>query len=324
MKKYDIVAIGECLIDCVPAGFNEQSIPFFGANPGGAPANVLAIYSKLGGNTAFIGKVGKDSFGDALIKNLENANIDSSGVVADSNFNTTLAFVHLDSKGDRSFSFYRKNCADVMLKPNEVSKEMLKECDIFHFGSVSLTDEPARTATLKSAKLAKKNGAVISYDPNYRPLLWNNTQKAIKQMKKGAALADIIKVSDEELELITGETDYLKGAQILISQGVSLVFITLGAKGAFYCNQTANGMVKTFDVKTVDTTGAGDTFFGSVLWQLKGKSKEQIAILNKEDLENIVTFSNAAGSLTTTKKGAIPAMPSFNEIIDLTNKGVLL
>ncbi len=324
MEKFDVVALGECLVDMIPSGTNKLGVPLFAANPGGAPANVLAMFTKLGGNTAFIGKVGKDGFGDSLSENLKNAGINTDGVVVDSTYNTTLAFVHLSDLGDRSFSFYRKNCADVMLKSEEVSKELLENCDVFHFGSVSLTDEPVRTATFDAAEFAKENGAIISYDPNYRPLLWDDIEEAKAIMYKGAEFADIIKVSDEELTLITGEDDYYIGAQKLIDIGISLVFVTLGAQGAFYCNKNGNGILKTYDVKTVDTTGAGDTFFGSVLWQLKDKTIEEIKNLSGDELHKITNFANAAGSLATTKKGAIPAMPFLDEIKRLIDKGVAL
>lgn len=322
-NKYDIAAIGECLIDCVPSGKNELGINLFGANPGGAPANVLAMFSKLGGNTAFIGKVGKDSFGELLRQNLKNANIDDTGLISDEKYNTTLAFVHLNDKGDRSFSFYRKNCADVMLKYEEIPNGILENTRFFHFGSVSLTDEPSRTATLKSAEKAKQSGCIITYDPNYRPLLWENIGAAKEEMLKGALLADIVKVSDEEMTILTDETDFFRGSQKLLTMGANLVFVTLGEKGAFYCNKTANGLLRAFDVQTVDTTGAGDAFFGAVLWKLKDKTKEQISNLSDSELKEIVLFGNAAGSLTTTKKGAIPAMPNYNSVCELIDKGVL-
>ncbi len=317
MRKFDIAAIGECLIDMTPCGVNEMGIPLFGANPGGAPANVLAMFSKLGGNTAFIGKVGKDAFGDSLIENLRSANINTDSVVVTPDYNTTLAFVHLTAEGDRSFSFYRKNCADVMLDIDEINKDVLADCNILHFGSVSLTDEPSRTATLEAVKAAKENGAIISYDPNYRPLLWSCVDEAKEIMLKGALLADIIKVSDEELTLLTGESDYSRGSERLISLGASLVFVTLGKNGAFYCNRASHGILEAYDVKTIDTTGAGDTFFGSVLWLLKGKTREELAAVENPELEEIVSFGNAAGSLTTTKKGAIPAMPDYEKILKL-------
>ncbi len=318
MKKFDVIAIGECLVDMIPCGVGESGVSIFSANPGGAPANVLAMYSKLGGKTAFIGKVGRDGFGKSLIQNMKNANIDTDNVIITTDCNTTLAFVHLSAEGDRSFSFYRKGSADVSLNIDEIDKDVLGNCSLFHFGSVSMTDEPSRSATLESVKIAKQNGAVISYDPNYRPLLWDDRQTAAAWMLEGARLADVIKVSDEELTLLTGESDYLKGAQKLLSLGVSLVFVTLGKHGAFYCNKNTHGLLKTYDVKTIDTTGAGDTFFGSVLWQLKGKTAEEMAALTDTELQTITDFANAAGSLATTKKGAIPAMPTLDEVKTLT------
>ncbi len=314
MKKFDLVAIGECLIDMIPCGVGELGVQTFSANPGGAPANVLAIYSRLGGNTAFLGKVGHDGFGDYLIENLKKANINTDNVIISPDHNTTLAFVHLSADGDRSFSFYRKGSADVMLDIDEINKDVLGDCSVFHFGSVSMTDEPSRTATLEAVKTAKASGAVISYDPNYRPLLWDDEETAAGWMLEGARLADVVKVSDEELTLITGEVDHFKGAQKLLSLGVSLVFVTLGALGAFYCNKNAHGLLKAYDVKTIDTTGAGDTFLGSVLWLLRGKSAQEMAALTDSELQDMTDFANAAGSLATTKKGAIPAMPSLDEI----------
>ncbi len=316
---YDISTLGECLIDCVPEGVNESGVPIFSANPGGAPANLLAMFSVLGGKTAFIGKVGDDGFGRSLCQNLKKAGIDYSGLIADKNYNTTLAMVHLSDSGDRSFSFYRKGCADIMLSFEEIDSSILTSSQIFHFGSVSLTDEPARSATLKAALFAKQNGAIISYDPNFRPLLWDDIEDAKRLMRQGAAIADIIKVSDGELELITGETDYLKGAEKLMLSGASLVFVTLGADGAFYCNKNANGLLKAYDVAVVDTTGSGDAFFGAVLWKLKDKDLSKISKLSAAELEEITAFGNAAGSLTATKKGAIPAMPTLSDIKKLIN-----
>lgn len=319
MYTYGLCAIGECLMDLIPTGINDMGATLLSANAGGAPANVLAMFQKLGGKTAFIGKVGDDGFGKFLVDNLQNAGIDTRGVIVDKLYNTTLAIVHLSDTGDRSFSFYRKHCADVMLIADEVSDEVINSSAMFHFGSVSLTDEPSRTATLQAVVAAKQNGALISYDPNYRPLLWYSIKDAKCVMREGAKLADIIKVSDEELTLLTDETDYRKGAEKLTNMGASLVFVTLGAQGAYYYNRNADGMVQTYNIKTVDTTGAGDAFFGAVLWQLRDTSRAALQALNKTELENIVRFANAAGSLTTTKKGAIPAMPHKSDILALMN-----
>ncbi len=313
--KWDVAAIGECLIDFVPAGVNELGAPLFSANTGGAPANVLAMVTKLGGHTAFIGKVGQDSFGTHLRDHLQATGIHTDGMVLDKKYNTTLAFVHLDASGDRSFSFYRKNGADCMITDDGIPLDIVNNTAVFHFGSVSMTDEPSRTATLTAAKCAKEAGALISYDPNYRPLLWEDIEQAKHWMRHGAMLADIIKVSDEELLLITGESDYAKGAQVLCDMGVSLVFVTMGEHGSFYYNRQAQGHLPAIAVTAVDTTGSGDSFFGAVLWMLRGKTAEELASLTDEELVRVVRFGNAAGGLTATKKGAIPAMPTYEDIM---------
>lgn len=314
MKKFDVCALGEVLIDFTPSGKSKKGMPLFECNPGGAPANVLAAVNKLGGKSAFIGKVGNDAFGTFLTDNMKTLGIDLTGLRVDGDIPTTLAFVTLDEKGDRSFSFYRKPGADIMLTRDEVDEDVLANCDIFHFGSVSLTDDPSRTATLESAKKAKELGAIISYDPNYRPLLWKSADEAAEIMKIGACLADIVKVSDEELVLLTGTDDLEKGAAELLSLGAALVFVSMGAKGSFVTNGKAGVRLDTYDVKTVDTTGAGDAFLGSILTRLRGVTRGDMAALTKEQLEDILDYGNAAGSLTTTKTGAAPAIPSHEEI----------
>ncbi len=319
---WDVTAIGECLIDFVPSGVNDLGAPLFSANAGGAPANVLAMVTKLGGNTAFVGKVGQDGFGVRLRDYLQATGINTDGLVMDKNYNTTLAFVHLDESGDRSFSFYRKNGADCMITADEVSANAVEHTAVFHFGSVSMTDEPSRTATLTAVEAAKAAGTLISYDPNYRPLLWEDTEDAKRWMRHGATLADVVKVSDEELTLITGETDYAKGAEALCAMGVSLVFVTLGEHGSFYYNRQAQGHLPAIDITAVDTTGSGDSFFGAVLWMLRGKTAEDLANLTAEELMRVVRFGNAAGGLTATKKGAIPAMPTAEEIMTYMKEGV--
>lgn len=313
---FDITAIGELLIDFTPAGCNENGIELYGRNPGGAPANVLAAGSRLGGKTAFIGKVGTDGFGQFLKHTLLENGINADGLVMTDKVHTTLAFVQLDERGDRSFSFYRKPGADIMLEPQEVSNQLLKDTHILHFGSVSLTDEPSRSAVLTAAKKAKEYGALISYDPNYRAPLWDNEQNALLQMKAALAYADIIKVSEEELLLLTGKADLKEGAQALQNVGVSLVLVTLGARGAFYMLGDMSGILPTYDVPTIDTNGAGDAFTGAVLFCLKDKTAAQIRNMNREELEHIVDFANATGSLATTRHGAIPAMPTLQEVLD--------
>lgn len=313
-KMLDVVALGELLIDFTPSGKNDMGMQLFARNPGGAPANVLAMNTKLGGKTAFIGKVGKDDFGFFLKSTMERAGIDVSGLIVAKDVNTTLAFVQLNEKGDRSFSFYRKSGADVCLTQEEVKDPLLKNCKIFHFGSISLTDEPCRSATLYAVKKAKSYGAIISYDPNYRPLLWNNTNRAKSEILNALPLADIVKVSEDEMTMLTSETDLHKGAKKLSQYGATLVLVTLGPKGAFYFTQNGFETVPTYDVETIDTTGAGDAFLGALLHCIAGKSLEELASLTNAEWKPIIVFCNAAGSLTTTQKGAIPAMPTLEQI----------
>lgn len=312
---FDITAIGELLIDFTPAGTSGEGAPLFEQKPGGAPANVLAAHSRLGGRNAFIGKVGNDGFGNFLRGTLEKLQINVSGLCTDPEIPTSLAFVQLDQNGDRSFSFYRKPGADLMLCRSEIQDDLISGCHILHFGSVSLTDEPSRTATLSAVRAAKKSGRIISYDPNYRPLLWNDSDMAKNQMTAGLELADIVKVSEEEMTLLTGETDLEKGSNALARYGASLIFISLGSKGAFYRDGNLYGAFPTYNVHTIDTNGAGDSFLGAALFRLRGKTLEDIQRLKKEELKDILLFANAAGALTTMKKGAIPAMPSQAEIL---------
>lgn len=313
-KLYDLVAFGESLIDFTPEGVNELGMQLFSCNPGGAPANVLAMFSRLGGRTAFIGKVGDDDFGRFLIRTMADAGIYVGGVQKDKVVPTTLAFVQLDERGDRSFSFYRKPGADIMLTRDEVPMELVENCRIFHFGSVSLTDEPCRTATLEAVRKARAAGAVISFDPNYRPLLWKNIGQAKTEIVAALPLTDLLKVSGEELVLLTGENDLEAGATVLRSMGPSAVLVTLGPKGAYFQTAQAEEFLPTYDVKTVDTTGAGDAFLGALLWCLKEKCLNEIRSLSADDWKQAAMFSNAAGSLTTTAKGAIPAMPEKSAI----------
>jgi fructokinase len=311
---YHVTAIGELLIDFIPCGTDETGTVMFARYPGGAPANVLAMNARLGGRTAFIGKVGQDDFGHYLKKTLEVNGIETVGLVMTSDVNTTLAFVHLDERGDRSFSFYRHPGADMMLYEDEVNMLLISRCEIFHFGSVSLTDEPVRSATLSAVDFAKKNGKIVSFDPNYRPFLWESQDLAQKEMSNALSLADIIKVSEEEMSYLTGETDLCRGAERLARFGAVLVLITLGRKGAYYYTQNCRGFIPTYHVKAIDTTGAGDAFLGAIHYRLQGKTTKQVAEVNRDEIEDIVSFANAAGSLTTTRKGAISAMPTLQEI----------
>lgn len=314
-RMYDIVAIGESLMDCAPVDTQRQGMPRFEANPGGAPANVLAMNARLGGKTAFIGMVGEDAFGHVIEKTLQQAGIDTRGLCFSARYNTTLAFVQLDAKGDRSFSFYRHGCADVMLEEGQVRQELLQDCRVFHFGSVSLTEDPCRTATLHAAQTAAEAGAVISYDPNFRPLLWPDRDEAVHWMRRGARMADIIKVSDEEMTLLTGETDLARGCAALHAMGPAVVFVTMGEKGACFDVPAGSGYEPALSVKAVDTTGAGDAFLGAMLHCLKGKNRAEMAGVSLNEWHCAVRFANAAGGLTTMAKGAIPAMPDEGRIL---------
>lgn len=318
---YDIVALGEILIDFAPEGMNDNNVQLFSCNPGGAPANVLAMAAKLGGKTAFIGKVGKDSFGQLLIDTLSKNGIDYSGVVQDPRYHTTLGFVQLDHKGDRSFSFYRDPGADLMLTNEEVPNRLLQQCSIFHFGSLSMTDEPCRSATLEAAQTARSKGAIITYDPNYRDPLWESEAKAKEYILNAMPLANILKVSEEEMLLLTGKTDLEIGAEELSKLGPSIIFVTLGSKGSFCYTKKFSLLVPAYKVCTVDTTGAGDAFFGALLWQLKGKTLEEICEMQRKDWEETLSFANAAGGLTTQLKGAMPAMPDFDAIMTCVHSG---
>lgn len=313
----DLVSLGEILIDFTPSGENEQGISLFARNPGGAPANVLAMNARLGGSSAFIGKVGKDGFGTYLESILNAHGIDTSGLMVDTEIPTTLAFVQLDEKGDRSFTFYRNPGADLQLRWEEVPTELIDQSRIFHFGSVSLTDDPCRTAAWNAVSYAKQAGKIVSFDPNYRPALWKRETEACEQIKKGIALADILKVSEEEMELITGETDPATGSEQLLKMGPKAVFVTMGENGSYYRNHACSGTCPALQVKAIDTTGAGDAFMGAVLWQLKNSTLEEIAMC---DLQNVAAFANTAGSLTTTRHGAIPALPTAEEIQEHVHK----
>lgn len=317
---YDVVALGESLIDFTPAGKDEMGMQMFTRNPGGAPANVLAMYAKLGGKTAFIGKVGADDFGLFLKATMEKAKINCDGLLQDQEIPTTLAFVQLNEWGDRSFTFYRKPGADIMLQTEEVPLKVITDCHIFHFGSVSLTEDPSRSATLSAAQTAKNAGAIISYDPNYRPALWPDIATARNEILKALPLVGLLKVSEEEMELLTGETGLEAGANKLAGMGPGVVFVTLGAKGAYCHTPVGNVLVPTYDVDTIDTTGAGDAFWGALLFFMSNEFKKGILQISLDTWEKATDFANAAGSLTTSRKGAIPAMPSKEKILSCMAK----
>lgn len=308
----DITAVGEILIDLTQSGVNEQGIPVFAANPGGAPANLAVAASRLGASTAFIGKVGTDSFGTFLRSTLIENKVDVSGMVVDQVNRTTLAVVAVDGSGERTFSFYRDPSADVKLSVKDIRAEHLKNTKFLHFGSVSLTTDPARSATLYAAKTARENGALISYDPNYRASLWSDEATAIERMLEPLPMVDVLKVSDEELPLLTGTSDLEEGSKILAERGITLVLVTLGANGAYYRFGEKTGHVPGMKVKVGDTNGAGDTFFGAALAQLA--KFDRLDAITAEELEQILAVSNRAAGITTSRHGAIPAMPIYEEV----------
>lgn len=319
---YDVVAIGELLIDFTPVKNDVSTTPMFEQHPGGAPANVLAMHAKLGGKTGFIGKVGDDAFGHFLKDVLGDCKISTKGLLMSKSVHTTLAFVHLSEEGERSFSFYRKPGADMMLVKEEVHKALIDHCHVFHFGSVSLTDEPCKSATITAVEYAKKNGKIISYDPNYRQALWEDAQIAKEEILGIMPLADIVKISQEEMVFLFGHGDMEKGVKQIQDMGVSLVLISMGDKGAYYANKKVSGFVPAFKVQSIDTTGAGDAFLGALLYKLRQKSLEDIQTMDRDLWHTILLFANAAGGLTTTQKGAIPAMPSEDTIKELLRKNV--
>lgn len=314
---FDILTIGEILIDLTQSGISENGIPIYNANPGGAPANVAVAASRLGASAAFIGKVGNDAYGEFLCETLEKNNVNTDGVVVDNSANTTLAVVSVNERGERDFAFYRKNSADTLLFENEITDQQLSNTHILHFGSVSLTDEPSRTATLSAVRRAKAFGATITYDPNYRQRLWNSEAEAVEQMKKPLSFVDILKVSDEEIPLIC-KTDNIEEAarQLCEKYGITLVLVTLGAKGAYYRFKDYDGVVPGVKITVADTNGAGDTFFGAFLSRMAYMKKYNPSKLSKEDIKQFLVFANRAAAITTSRSGAIPAMPTLDEVVD--------
>jgi len=273
---------------------------------------VLACLSKLGGTGAFIGMVGDDQFGIFLKNTLEASHINVTGIVTTDEVATTLAFVHLNEKGDRSFSFYRNPGADIMLRPEQVKFDLIDRSKIFHFGSLSFTSEPSRSATKAALKYAREKGKIISFDPNWRSALWKDEETAREQMTFGIKNADIVKLSDMELEFITGTKDKEEGTQAIRNMGVKVVLVTLGPAGCYYRFGDSVGRLDTYDTNVVDTTGSGDAFTGAFLYEVSRQGT-----LNDKSTQTIyemIDKANAAGALCATKKGAIPAMPSAEEI----------
>ncbi len=318
-KTFDVVGLGELLIDMTMNGKSEQGNALYEANPGGAPCNVLAMLKKLGHNVAFIGKVGDDIFGHELKEVLDEVGIDSEGLVTDTDARTTLAFVKTFEDGDRDFSFYRNPGADMLLRSEEIETSLLQSTKIFHFGTLSMTHEPARSATIYAVTEAKKAGAMISFDPNIREPLWDDMEEARRQVMKGLEYCDILKISDNEIQWLTDKEDYTEGVEwILERYNITLITVSLGKCGsmAFYRADPASGYIKAeaapfIQENTIETTGAGDTFGGCVLHFVLERGLKDIC---EKDLKEMLTFANAAASIITTRRGALRVMPSPDEI----------
>ena len=318
MKKFDVVALGELLIDFTENGISSQGNPIFEANPGGAPCNVLAMLQKLGKKTAFIGKVGSDMFGSQLTETVKAAGIDVTGLVSDKSVSTTMAFVHTLPDGDREFSFVRDPGADMMLRKDEIDVDIVSSAKIFHFGTLSSTHEGVREATRYGVDIAKESGALISFDPNLRPPLWNSLEDARREIEYGLSKCDILKISDNEIEFMTGSTDYDKAVRELMGKyHIKLAFATLGKNGsrAYFGDMQAE--FGGFDVDTIETTGAGDTFCGSALNYVL---EHDINALTENDLKELLAFANAAAAIITTRRGALKVMPEKKEILDLLRR----
>jgi len=317
MKDIDVLALGELLIDFTNNGLSEQGNGLFEANPGGAPCNVLAILNKLGKKTAFVGKVGNDGFGRMLKKTLEDLAINTEGLLLDDVYHTTLALVHTDENGDRDFSFYRDPGADVMLTADEVDPELLKRAKIFHYGTLSMTHDGVRAATQKAIGIAKADGQLLSFDPNYREPLWKTADMAKEQISYGLSQCDILKISEEELELMTGTADIDEGVKILWGKhpNIKLFNVTAGGAGSYSFYKDMKAFQPGFKLGgTIETTGAGDTFGGAVLDYVL---EHDIDALTEDNLNEMLRFANAAAYLVTTRKGALRSMPEKEQIDEI-------
>ena len=312
-KKFDVIALGELLVDFTESGKSENGMKLFEQNPGGAPANLLVTLSHMGHKTAMAAKTGADMHGSFLKKTLEKEGVCIDYIIEDNTVFTTLAFVEISKEGERSFSFARKPGADTCLSVKELDQQVLKECEIFHFGSLSLTDEPARSATTEAVKIAKEAGALISFDPNYRKTLWKNETDAVEKIKGVMPFADIMKVSDEESMLLTGETDYKEAAKKLLQNGPKLVVVTLGSDGVYIVNYEKSGQIAGFPAKVADTTGAGDSFWGGFLSKYL-EYQTDIKDMPWEAWEACARYGNATASLCVSSRGRIPAIPYKRDV----------
>lgn len=312
-KKYDVVALGEVLIDFTRAGISADGQKLFEQNPGGAPANFLTAVAHFHKKTALIGKVGNDMHGLFLKSIIEAEGINTIGLLLDNNCFTTLAFVDLANNGERIFSFARKPGADTQLETKELPKQLLQNTKIFHIGSLSLTTDPARESTYFAMKIAKQAGAWISYDPNYRANLWPSQNAAVSEMRNMLRYSDMVKVSDEECILLTGEKNFEKGAQKILDEGATFVAVTLGKHGALIASKEGTRIVKGFAVESVDTTGAGDSFWGGLVSSFI-ESGKQLCDITLREWEEFATVGNAVAALCVGKRGGIPSIPTAESV----------
>lgn len=310
----DIITLGELLIDLTQSGTDENGHGIFAAYPGGAPANVAVAAARLGSKTAFIGKVGSDAFGYSLRETLDAENVDTAGLYTSDTEPTTLAIASIDDTGERSFSFYRNPGADTQLTEEEAVAALSdKNAKILHIGSLSMTTSPGREACEEAVRYAKENGMLVSYDPNYRDALWDSEEQAVKMMKKLLPSADILKVSDEEMVMLTGTSDFAEGSRVLSGYGITLVMVTMGADGVFVRSGEYAEQIPGFSVRVADTNGAGDTFAGAMLSQIAARDG-MLSGLEDDELKNMVIYANKAASITCSRHGAIPAMPTSGEV----------
>lgn len=325
-KAFDVIALGELLIDMTNNGKSGQGNSLYEANPGGAPCNVLAMLKKLGHTVGFIGKVGNDIFGHELEGVLKDIGIDTAGLVMDNEVRTTLAFVKTFEDGDRDFSFYRNPGADMMLKKSEINEELLGSAKLFHFGTLSMTHADAREATVYAVSEAKKAGALISFDPNLREPLWDSMEEAKEQVLTGLGYCDILKISDNEIQWLTGKEDFIEGIEWIYDRyEIPLITLSMGKSGSmvFYKKDpSAKEYIKTeakpfLQKDTIETTGAGDTFGGCILHFVLEKGLKD---LNETDLKEMLTFANGAASIITTRRGALKVMPEPEEVRQLIAK----
>ena len=317
MNHIDVIALGELLIDFAPQSSNEAGYPVLSANPGGAPGNFLAALTKYGCTTAMIGKVGADSFGKLLVNTLREAGIGTSCVIMDPDVFTTLAFVSLDASGNRDFSFARKPGADTCLRPEEVDGDLFRDAGVFHFGTLSLTDEPAASATRHAIALARENGLLVSLDPNLRKPLWKTEDDAKAAIEWSLHQADIVKISDEEIQWLWGIGPEAGAEKLLTEYGVSLVYATLGPKGCYAATKNCSVTVQSpSGIRVLDTTGAGDIFGGSAMSRLIRCGKHP-GSLTEDELRSIVRFACTAASLSTQKHGGITSVPDMAEVEQL-------